>query len=122
MSTHTIPAAAVGDEFMAMLAASLRMPRTPDAPAEDGTQTIVFDPDLTAEEQTRFDMMVELAASTVSVTPDEWAAMRPHIQTLRELRQLGRSGFMALTAAERDRLLYDALTAETQLWLALLRS
>lgn len=59
--------------------------------------------------------------SVLGLSDDEWTAIRPHLQTLRDLRQMGRNAFMALTAAERDRLLYDALVAQTIVDLAILR-
>jgi hypothetical protein len=49
------------------------------------------------------------------------AELRAPVQTIRDLRQMGRNAFMALTAAERDRLLYDAQAATTTILLALLR-
>ena len=60
-------------------------------------------------------------ASRVNMTTEEYAAVRAQMQTLRDLRQMGRNAFMALTATERDRLMYDAFTATTQVFLSLLR-
>ena len=43
------------------------------------------------------------------------------MQTLRDLQQMGRSAFMALSAAERDLLIYDALEGQTMIDIAILR-
>jgi hypothetical protein len=85
------------------------------------TRTLVFDPELSTQEQATYDVLLSVLRSPVSLTPVEWSAIRPHIQTVRDLRQLGRNPFMALTAAERDRMLYDAQAATTTILLALLR-
>lgn len=55
------------------------------------------------------------------LTTEEYNAVRTQMQTLRALRQMGRNAFMALTAAERDRMLYDAFTATTTVLLSILR-
>lgn len=49
-------------------------------------------------------------AAELALRDDGRAAM----QELRALRQLGRNAFMAETAAERDRRIYDALVAVTR--------
>jgi hypothetical protein len=83
-------------------------------------RTLVFDPDLTPEETALFDVLQRIAASE-HWTPDAYSAVRAEMQTLRDLRQMGRNAFMALSAAERDRLTYDALVAQTIIDLAILR-
>ena len=55
------------------------------------------------------------------LTVEEWDRIRPELLALRNLRQMGRAAFMALTAAERDRLIYDALVSQAIIDLALLR-
>lgn len=60
-------------------------------------------------------------AVETAVLAHESTADRTALQTLRDLRQMGRSSFMALSAAERDRLMYDAMTAVTVTLLAILR-
>ena len=82
---------------------------------------ILFDPDLTSEETAQFADLIRVARSPLSITPTEYQAVRAQIQTLRDLRQMGRNAFMALSAAERDRLMYDAFTATTQVFLSILR-
>lgn len=62
-----------------------------------------------------------IASTGLIMDRDTYNAVRSEMQTLRDLRQMGRNAFMALTAAERDRLIYDALTAQTIIDLAILR-
>ena len=81
-----------------------------------------FDPPLTASEQATYAILVPLARSgIIHLTPAEYADIRAQLVTIRDLRQMGRNAFMALTAAERDRLLYDAQSAATTILLAILR-
>lgn len=88
--------------------------------ADDLTVEFHFVPDLSEGELETFNLMVTMDPA-VDFGPTEYAAVRVQMQTLRDLRQMGRATFMALTAAERDRLLYDALTAQTIIDLAILR-
>jgi hypothetical protein len=81
----------------------------------------VFDPDLTPDEVATYDALVRGAASTRPMSPTQYSAVRSQMQSLRDLRQIGRSAFMALTAAERDRMMYDAMTAVTVALIAILR-
>lgn len=80
-----------------------------------------FTPDLSPAEVAAFELRVAVADSPVPLTTAEYAAVRAQMQILRDLRQLGRNPFMALTAADRDRRLYDATVAVTEIFLALLR-
>ena len=80
-----------------------------------------FTPDLTAEQADLFDAYVGRARLDAPMPVETYAAVRGELQTLRDLRQMGRAAFMALTAAERDRLGYDAHVATTIVLLALLR-
>jgi hypothetical protein len=82
---------------------------------------VEFDPVLTSQEQATYDSLVASLDAPLTLTPTEWAAIRPHLTTIRDLRQMGRAAFMALTAAERDRLVYDAQAATTTILLAMLR-
>ena len=87
-----------------------------------GTWTYTYTPDLSAAEVTAFDDFVRTYRTwDVQMTVDEYRALKPHLQVIRDLRQMGRNAFMALTAAERDRLLYDAQAATTTILLAVLR-
>ena len=81
-----------------------------------------FDPPLTAQEETALALIRAVVKSGMAhLTPAEFQTVRTNLATLRDFRQLGRNAFMALTAAERDRLLYDAQTATTIVLLAILR-
>lgn len=89
---------------------------------EAGVPVLTFEPPLTAPEQATYNTLLALARSGMQhLTPAEYETVRPQLVVLRDLRQMGRSAFMALTAAERDRLMYDAHAATTTVLLALLR-
>lgn len=88
---------------------------------EDGVDVLVFDPPLTAAEEATYSTFSRLASMQQPMTTGQYDSLRAQMQTLRDLRQLGRNAFMALSAAERDRLIYDALTAQTIIDLAMLR-
>jgi hypothetical protein len=94
----------------------LRYPELGNTPS-DPTRVLTWTPDLTPEET----LLAQMAAGAVSLTPAEWSAIRDDIVVIRDLRQMGRAAFMALTAAERDRLMYDAQAATTTILLAILR-
>jgi hypothetical protein len=87
----------------------------------NGVAVFEFTPALTAAEALDFDLIKKLAERNLDLTLDEYRTVTPQLQTIRDLRQMGRNAFMALTAAERDRLLYDAQAATTTILLALLR-
>jgi hypothetical protein len=94
----------------------------PSAVTLEGTAlTITFPTDLSAGDLALVTATVAAMSSAVSLTRAERDTIRPSVQALRDFRQLGRNAFMALTAAERDRQLYDAQTATTIVLLALLR-
>lgn len=111
---------AASTELLAKLATeTLRAPA--EYIREDGVDRLVFDPPLTAEEEPVYDALLHIARSTELMTVGQYDAVREQMQTLRALRQMGRNAFMALSAAERDRALYDAFTATTQVLLSILR-
>jgi hypothetical protein len=87
----------------------------------EGEPLFTFDPPLTSQEQATLDLIIKYVRSGMTVTYAGYLAIRPHLTTIRDLRQMGRNAFMALTAAERDRLLYDAQAATTTILLAMLR-
>lgn len=116
MTRLTIPAL----EAHAVLAA-VRPPDRNIGPPESPDRDLEWDTDLSADElQTVADVRA-VARTTRTLTAAEYAAVRPHIQTLRNFRQLGRNAFSGLTAAERDRMLYDAQVATMAVLLTLLR-
>jgi hypothetical protein len=92
----------------------LRSPATWATDDATGDPILDFDPPLDAAEQTTYESLLGLARSeTVRQTPAEFTAIREQLQVLRALRQLGRNAYMGLTAAERDRMMYDAMVAVT---------
>ena len=57
-----------------------------------------------------------------TLSTEEYDAVRAQMQVLRDGRQLGRNGFMALPEAERWRMLYDAVFQnQTEILLVMLR-
>jgi hypothetical protein len=121
MSTLDIRSALLGPFLDAAREAGLREPSEVYASPVGTTATITYTPDLTAPEQAIVDTIARLSVGTTLVTPAEYDAIRDDIVVIRDLRQLGRNAFMALTAADRDRQLYDAQAATTTILLALLR-
>jgi hypothetical protein len=119
VSTFQFPASRAGALTQALHEAGFRSPSSTDGTPR--SITLTYEPDLSPEEQATFDLVSRLAVGAALITPEERTRIQPDIQSLRDLRQLGRNAFMALTAAERDRLLYDAQTATTIVLLALLR-
>lgn len=117
MTTLNMPAS----EARAIRASAIRQPdRDLGAPRAE-TRTLEWDSDLSpAELQTITDVR-SIARTLQPMSTDQYAVLRPQMQALRDLRQLGRNAFMALTAADRDRMLYDALVAQTIIDLAILR-
>jgi hypothetical protein len=125
MSTHVLPWTPTAYLVSATeaITAAVRAPES--AVTTESTVTLTFTPDLTAGEVTTVTGIVaDVVGLTNTAKPMSLAAyraIRPDIQNIRDLRQMGRNAFMALTAAERDRLLYDAQAATTTILLALLR-
>lgn len=116
MSTHVVSVFPDPGDY-----ADVLRPPTSHRAVEGGFE-LTFEPDLSgAEAAILTDIVSAVRLRTVRLTAAEYAAIRPHLQTLRDLRQLGRNAFLALTAAERDRMLYDAFTAQTIIDLALTR-
>lgn len=109
-------------EHVASLCAEYLRPPRDSGLGKDGTPAWDFDPPLSGAEQTTFDAIMAMARRDLAKEPPAtFTASRSQLQTLRDLRQMGRNAFMALTAAERDRALYDAQTSTTIILLALLR-
>jgi hypothetical protein len=118
MSTHTYPVDPSITERIASGVAAAGLPV--GLILSDGSGvTLSFTPDLSPEQVTTLDLVVQ--AADAGLPTSIYDAVRPDVQTIRDLRQMGRNAFMALSAAERDRLLYDAQAATTTILLALLR-
>ena len=107
-------------DHLRTLVTQLLRPAEVEAGALVGVETWTWEPDLTVEEQSTLNDLLAMADSPLPSLA-EWRAIRTELQALRSLRQMGRSAFMGLTAAERDRLTYDALVSQTIIDLALLR-
>lgn len=86
------------------------------------TATFRFTPDLSAAEQAAFaDTLATLRTRDVQLTTDEYAAIKPHLATLRTFQQQSQAEFMAKSAAERDRELFGVVTALLRTVRSLLR-
>lgn len=103
------------DAFIGRVVVLLRVPSGVDA------TSMTFDPDLTVDEQATVALALDQVKSEIGLTAAAYADIRAQMQVLRALRQLGRNAFMALSATERDRQLYDAMTAVTQVFIAMTR-
>ena len=89
---------------------------------DTGELTLVWVPPLTAEEQAVYARLQRAARSAVQgITPDEWLAIEDDLAAMRTFRQQTQAQFMALTATQRDRALFDAINAQTNVLRALLR-
>jgi hypothetical protein len=125
MSTHVFPWTPTAYLIAATEGVAVVRPPT-EARVTADTLTLTFTPDLTAGEVTTVtgivaDVVGFALSQSTPATLAAYKAIRPDIQNIRDLRQMGRNAFMALSAAERDRLLYDAQAATTTILLALLR-
>lgn len=111
---------AAGWKVIDLVTRYLRRPS--DYYSENGALVLVFDPVLTVQEQAALDVIQAMARSKLTdLTPAQYGTIRTNLQTLRAIRQPGRNAFMALTAAERDRLTWDAIDATLTILLAMLR-
>lgn len=99
--------------------------RRPDGIATDGVTELPivdFDPPLSGPEQLVYARLVKLVRSTIpGITPAEWQALEPDLAAMRTFRQQSQAEFMALTATQRDRALFDVVNAQTNVLRALLR-
>lgn len=118
MTTVAVPSAIALDVLRLSQEQGLRSPTLDQGAPEAPSRTFVYEPDLTAQEAATLDLLVAVARAPVRLTPAEFTAIREQLQVLRALRQLGRNNFMALTAVERDRMLYDAMVAVTVILLS----
>ena len=98
--------------------------RSWDRLVDDGSGGVAptFDPPLTVEEQATYARLVRAVRSAVpGITPDEWLAIEDDLAALRTFRQQTQAQFMALTATQRDRALFDVVNAQTNVLRALVR-
>jgi hypothetical protein len=89
---------------------------------ENGTAVFEFDPPLSVAEQATLDGLRAVARSHVpGISPTEWQAITVDLATMRAFRQQTQAAFIALTQNQRDRALFDAINAQTNVLRALLR-
>ena len=120
MTSIAVPNELVDEVVRTSTLAGLRPPS--DILGVVSPRTIVYTPDLSASEQTTFDSLRALArAATLRLTPADWAAISPRCDTLRVFRQKSQAEFMAKTANQRDRELFDATNDLIAIVLRLLR-
>lgn len=123
MSTHTyaVPSALVLDAQSA--AASVRTPTTVAYAAD--TLTLTYAPDLDAPTAALVDAAVAdvLARerALVDLTSGDYAAIKPHLAVGRRMLAQSRAEFMAKTATERDRELFESDQAKWRVIFRLLR-
>jgi hypothetical protein len=115
MSTHVVNAPSA--ELLTLCAEELRRPSAVTAPP----LTLTFSPDLTPAEVDTLARLEALARANAGMEQVDMAAIQTRLVNLRTFRQLSQSEFMAQTAAERDRTLFDALTDLTAVVLRMLR-
>lgn len=112
----------VSDTLRVLNLKGFRAPALVGADDVTGLPTFTWEPPLTAQEQADFDILVGIAKSGMTgLSIEEYRIVRQNLPALRALRQLTQSQFIALTQNQRDRMLYDAIVADTILWLTLLR-
>lgn len=107
--------------FRDQVSAAIRPPDVVTAYAADDPTLgeVTWNTDLTPAELA---IAEEIRGALTNRLPSaQYTIIRTEMQALRDLRQLGRNAFMALTAAERDRLTYDALVSITRVLLAMQR-
>jgi hypothetical protein len=120
MSTHSVnaPDERALDDMSLLIWQAVGRPA--NAREYDGaTATWTYSPDLTAAEST---LVAEiLRAAVTPLTRTERNAIEPQLVTGRAFLALSQSQFMALTAAERDRLIFDNTSAQWRVLFRLLR-
>lgn len=107
--------------FIALVTENIRKPSGAGLDATAENLVVTFDPPLTPTEQQAYDDIIGLVHTRQVMTLTAYSEVREQMLVLRDLRQLGRNAFVALSAVERDRALYDAQNATTQVLLSILR-
>lgn len=96
--------------------------RPPISIVESETEiTLTFDPDLTVEEAALLDAFVRYGRSETTLAFADWQGIVDDLDAMRAFRQQSQAEFMALTATQRDRALFDVVNAQTNVLRALLR-
>ena len=108
-------------EYALVVDLCTRYLRPPDR-WDDALASLVWEPPLTVGEQAVYARLQRAVRSAVQgITPDEWLAIEDDLAALRTFRQQTQAQFMALTATQRDRALFDVINAQTNVLRALLR-
>lgn len=111
MSSH--PISADTDWLRQAVSEQIRELANVTADPDTGAVTYHFEPDLSSTETTLLGDLERLGETGLSLSAAEYTSIRAEMAPLRALKQMTRNEFMALSAAERDRMLYDALVATT---------
>jgi hypothetical protein len=106
-----------------LCATYLRAPESIATDATSGEPVLVFNPALTTAEQATLADLLRMARMGVPNTLSlaEFQAIKADLDTMRTFRQQTQAGFIALTQNQRDRALFDAINAQTNVLRALLR-
>lgn len=121
MSTHAVPLSADPGGFLSAVSSEIRAPAWVAGDAA-GSVVYTFVPDLTTDEVAVLAALVRaFRQHDVRITLAELQALEPHLATLRTFQQQSQAQFMALTATQRDRALFDVDTAIIRVLRALLR-
>jgi hypothetical protein len=105
VSAH--PVTAPADPLIDLVRRHLRSPSNVTGDPATGALTLHFVPDLTAAEVTTLARIDAIARGGRSLTPTDWAAIEPRLTAIRTYRQQSQAEFMAKTATQRDRELFD---------------
>lgn len=96
--------------------------RPPVSIVQSATEIVLtFTPDLTAAESSLLDTFVRYGRSETALAFVDWQGIVDDLDAMRTFRQQSQSEFMALTATQRDRALFDVVNAQTNVLRALLR-
>jgi hypothetical protein len=123
MSTTTLPWTPTASVLEAQAAATATVRAPAGIRATESTISFDYTPDLTAEQVTAITAAVAnvvgvTRARNVTLTYDEYVALAAFLATGRTFVAQSQAQFMALTQAQRDRMLFDNVTA---LWRVIFR-
>lgn len=119
MSVHTFPRYPREAMLYAIDPAILRGASDITTTATDIVLT--YTPDLTAAEADVLTQFVRYGRSELDLSFAAYQSITGDLATLRTFRQQSQAQFMALTATQRDRALFDVVNAQTNVLRALLR-
>lgn len=107
--------------LVSLVSAYLRAPSGAST-SDAGEPVLEFAPPLDAAEQVVFADLLRMARSHITgLSFAEFVALDADLAALRAFRQQSQAEFMALTATQRDRALFDVVNAQTNVLRALLR-